>query len=258
MVDRHGSGTLSLCECRSRRTARGRATEAVYTTRDGLAGNNIFRVFEDSRGDIWIGTIGLGSEDGLARWDRSTGRVQAFSESDGLPAHPVPTAFAEDRAGGVWVGLFHGGLARYRRGRFTMFAEGDGVAGTVRTLFVDSWRLWIGSSEGLLRVDDPRRSVPGSSVTTPRAASRATMSRRSPRTGGGASMPRPAGVSTGSSRGPPVWAASATTPPPTALPRASCSSPCVTTAERSGFRRRSESPGSCPRSIGRARRLRCS
>jgi ligand-binding sensor domain-containing protein len=42
--------------------------KAVYTTRNGLAGDNIFRIFEDSRGDIWIGTVQKG--EGLTRWDR--------------------------------------------------------------------------------------------------------------------------------------------------------------------------------------------
>ena len=32
--------------------------KAIYTTRDGLAGNTILRLFEDSRGDIWISTVG--------------------------------------------------------------------------------------------------------------------------------------------------------------------------------------------------------
>lgn len=135
---------------------------AVYTTRDGLLGNDIFRVFEDSRGDIWIGTIGPGLEDGLALRDRITGRIHNFSEVDGLPPHPVPTALAEDRSGNVWVGLFHGGLARYRLGRFQFFSNREGIRGTVRTLFVDSaGRLWIGSSDGLLRLDEPSGDPPG-------------------------------------------------------------------------------------------------
>ncbi len=134
---------------------------AVYTARDGLAGDNIFRIFEDARGDIWIGTIGPGAQDGLAIWNRNTGRVRAFSQADGLPAHPVPSAFAEDRSGNVWTGLYHGGLARYREGRFTVFTARDGLPGTVRKLFLDSrGRLWIGTDRGLVRSDDPGADRP--------------------------------------------------------------------------------------------------
>ena len=88
--------------------------------------------------------------------------MHAFSQADGLPADPVPTAIAEDRFGSIWIGLFHGGLARYRQGRFTVFRENDGVRGSVQALYSDSTgRLWIGSTQGLLRLDDPSRDRPG-------------------------------------------------------------------------------------------------
>jgi ligand-binding sensor domain-containing protein len=134
----------------------GARPKTIYTTRDGLAGDNIFRVFEDSRCDIWIGTIGLDTADGLARWRRKTGRIEPFSPADGLPKSPVPTAFAEDRAGNLWIGLFHGGLARYRPGgRFTTFTAADGIPEQVRTLYVDAGgSLWIGTTQGLVRADD--------------------------------------------------------------------------------------------------------
>jgi ligand-binding sensor domain-containing protein len=31
--------------------------KAIYTKRDGLAGETILRVYEDSHGDVWIGTV---------------------------------------------------------------------------------------------------------------------------------------------------------------------------------------------------------
>jgi ligand-binding sensor domain-containing protein len=140
----------------------GARPKRIYTRRDGLAGDNIFRVFEDSRCDIWIGTIGPATEDGLARWRRKTGTIEAFSAADGLPKSPVPTAFAEDRSGNVWIGLFHGGLARYRPdGKFTTFTAADGIPGQVRTLYRDdSGRLWIGTTQGLVRADDPAAERP--------------------------------------------------------------------------------------------------
>ena len=42
-----------------------------------------------------------------------------------------------------------------------MFGPSDGVAGQVRQIFVDSkGRLWIGTAQGLLRVDEPSRERP--------------------------------------------------------------------------------------------------
>ena len=114
-----------------------------------------FRVFEDSRGDIWA-SYSSWTRHGLRRWERATGRWQSFSEDDGLPPMGVnlPWVFAEDRHGNVWVGMSQNGLARYRNGRFQHFGP---MAGRVRSLHSDSvGRLWAGwGSRGILRIDDP-------------------------------------------------------------------------------------------------------
>ena len=102
-----------------------------------------------------------GSGDGIAVWDRNTGHIRTFSDADGLPGKPVPTVFAEDRGGDIWAGLYHGGLVRYRHGRFTLFGEDQGVRGFLQTLFVDTaGRLWVGTKRCLLRVDDPTAERP--------------------------------------------------------------------------------------------------
>ncbi|MGH9158700.1 MAG: sensor histidine kinase [Vicinamibacteraceae bacterium] len=135
---------------------------AVYTTEDGLAGNLIFRLFEDSRGDIWISTSG-GPRDALNRWERATRRLHRYTERDGLPSREGPTAFAEDRTGNIWLGWYNGGVTRYRDGRFTRFTADAGVPpGTVRVLLVDhAGRLWLATTAGgLSRVDHPDAAAP--------------------------------------------------------------------------------------------------
>jgi ligand-binding sensor domain-containing protein/signal transduction histidine kinase len=140
---------------------RGVSPKAIYTVRDGLPGNDIFRVFEDSHGDIWIGAADPGLRDSLARWDRATGRIHAFSQADGLPWEPLPTSFAEDRTGTLWISLYHESLARYRNGRFTTFTAADGMPGFINALYIDSaGRLWIAGSQGLMRVDEPGQDRP--------------------------------------------------------------------------------------------------
>jgi len=139
----------------------GARPKAIYTKRDGLAGDEIFTLFADSHNGIWIGTIGLGTEDGLAYWDRQSEHIHAFSEADGLPAKPVPTAITEDRGGNIWAGLYHGGVARYHHGRFTVYGERDDVVGIAESVFVDSrGRLWIGTTRSLIRIDDPTEEQP--------------------------------------------------------------------------------------------------
>jgi ligand-binding sensor domain-containing protein/two-component sensor histidine kinase len=143
--------------------------KAIYTKRDGLAGNEIFRLFEDSRGDVWISTTG-GDGNGLSRWQRSTGSLRTFSREPGFPkSFYLPTAFREDRTGALWIGFFSGGVARYRDNRFQFFGPDEGIhGGEVDDIFTDhTGRLWIGTVRGgLIRFDDPALEHPRASAYT--------------------------------------------------------------------------------------------
>lgn len=135
--------------------------KAVYTTQNGLITSDVFRLYEDLRGDIWISTLGR-SEAVLTRWERATETFHHYSPADGV-FDSAPTAFAEDRAGDVWIGFYLGGLLRYRAGRFTRFTAADGLpAGLVRALYRDqAGRLWVATSEGgVARLDDPTAERP--------------------------------------------------------------------------------------------------
>jgi ligand-binding sensor domain-containing protein/signal transduction histidine kinase len=135
------------------------APKAVYTKSNGLAGNDVFRLFEDSRGDIWVSTTEDGG--GLVRWDR---RSETFDRYRGVfTPGQIPSAYAEDRDGNVWMGLYEGGLARYRDGRFTVFGERDGLPpGHIPTIHADAGgTLWAASfTSGLIRVEQPGASNP--------------------------------------------------------------------------------------------------
>jgi PAS domain S-box-containing protein len=129
---------------------------AIYTARDGLPGNRAYRIFEDSRGDLWLGATAV--RNGLTRWERASGTFHQCTEADGLPTFNAAFSFCEDRAGNVWIGYYDGGLVRYRDGRFTRLTVADGwPKGMITGLYLDhSGRLWITSSQaGLVRVDDP-------------------------------------------------------------------------------------------------------
>ena len=128
----------------------------VYTPKDGLASGQVFRLFEDSRGNVWISTTAETGV-GLARWESASERVLDLSHSPGLSAlkDDPPRSFGEDPAGNVWIGFNHG-LARYAHGRFRLFTASEGLPpGKIRSIHVDrSGRLWLASEEsGLVRVD---------------------------------------------------------------------------------------------------------
>jgi len=137
--------------------------KAVYTHQRGeLTGDDIFRLFEDSRGDVWISMSGY-LRNAAVRWERATESFHVCSEAEGLPPFGLPTAYCEDAAGNLWLGFYDGGLARYRDGRFQLFAQSDGVpAGLIRALYLDhAGRLWVASDrDGIAMLDDPQAEHP--------------------------------------------------------------------------------------------------
>ncbi len=137
--------------------------KAVYTTREGLAGDDVALLFEDRRGDIWISTFTPGREV-LTRWERSTGRFHRYSDADGLPPFNSPSAFCEDVSGNLWIGFREGGLARFAAGRFSLFGAAEGVppSGQIMSIYSDrAGRLWVATQlDGLRRIDDPSADRP--------------------------------------------------------------------------------------------------
>jgi ligand-binding sensor domain-containing protein/signal transduction histidine kinase len=116
-----------------------------------------FRLYEDSRGDIWWALTGLHTS--LLRWERATGAVHDHTAGTGVPPNTDFSAFREDRAGNLWIGTAEGGgLLRYRDGKFKRFTTSDGAPpGWIIWLYLDhAGRLWVASQlGGLLRIDDP-------------------------------------------------------------------------------------------------------
>ncbi|HZM90385.1 MAG TPA: two-component regulator propeller domain-containing protein [Blastocatellia bacterium] len=131
---------------------------AVYTRRDGLPGDIIGYFFEDSRGDLWLGTNGRPQ---LVRWERATNTFRPYSQSDGVPSG-APQTFCQAVNGDIWIG-FADGLARYREGRFSVWTADHGLPkGTVRHLYSDHLgRIWISSSLGGLGcIEEPGAPTP--------------------------------------------------------------------------------------------------
>jgi ligand-binding sensor domain-containing protein/signal transduction histidine kinase len=139
-----------------------------YTTRDGLSSDDVFRVYEDRRGDLWIAT--LGGAVNLHRWERSTDTIHPQP----LPAPCAagwPMSFAEDAGGELWIGLWDGGVVRREEGGFRCFSSADGIpAGRVSYLAVDQrGRLWLATSAGGVGViDDPTSPHPSVRAFTTR------------------------------------------------------------------------------------------
>src|SRR6185369_4387731 len=92
----------------------------VFVQQGSGYGTNVFRLFEDSQGDIWWSTSSR-ILNTLGRWNSAQERMEFFSDMDGLPTlqSNLPSAFVEDSSGALWMGFEGQGFARWRRdGRF--------------------------------------------------------------------------------------------------------------------------------------------
>jgi len=140
-----------------------RLPERIFTTRDGLATDDVFRLFLDRHGDLWIATISP-SVGGLARWSHTTDAVERIPLPGRLEQVAV-TAFAEDGSGNLWLGFYNGEILRRRPGApgFEVLGLETGLGGGfIGDLHLDGrGRLWIATSgRGVQRVDDPAAPRP--------------------------------------------------------------------------------------------------
>jgi ligand-binding sensor domain-containing protein/signal transduction histidine kinase len=133
----------------------------VYRATGCFPSGDIFRLYEDSNGDIWIGTITRDQET-LYRWNRASDQFSCYRSRDIVGTGVAPTAFLDDGRGTLWIGFYHGQVARYHGGRFECVFDCSGRNGLVYSLHHDRrGRLWIGTyRSGVLRVDDPTAARP--------------------------------------------------------------------------------------------------
>jgi signal transduction histidine kinase/ligand-binding sensor domain-containing protein/CheY-like chemotaxis protein len=127
----------------------------VWTTREGLAGDSVFALAEDSQGSIWAGSAG-----GLQRWDGT-----AWSQPlpfEGKEAVMV-RSLTVDREGVLWAGTEHGDVYRLHEGKMRRVAEASLPGTPIPVLRMDgAGSLWVGSQgRGLLRWTQGRGVAPG-------------------------------------------------------------------------------------------------
>jgi signal transduction histidine kinase/ligand-binding sensor domain-containing protein len=137
---------------------------ATYDAGSGLKADDMYQMFEDSQGDIWLSQQPSKAENlGLYRLKKGERDFYRFTQADGFPDGKSAACFAEDTHGELWFGFYEGGLVRFANGRFEQFTVNDGLpAGVILDLLIDrQGRLWITSTNGGLgRVDDPGAPKP--------------------------------------------------------------------------------------------------
>lgn len=122
----------------------------TYTTRDGMAGDEIITLFQDHSGNIWVSLI----KSGLQKFDlknKRFGKLIPFPEADVL-------TIAEDKAGLLWLGSYGNGLFSFdpNTGDLKNYQAEQGLISKsiFYLLFDDDGQLWIATArEGVIRYD---------------------------------------------------------------------------------------------------------
>jgi ligand-binding sensor domain-containing protein len=117
-----------------------------FTTREGLASNQVMSIYEDKAGNIWFATGG-----GASRYDGKSFRN--FTTKDGLSNNDL-TTIMEDKTGKLWFGT-RGELCFYDGKTFTVLKNEDGKAfNNVWSIIEDKkGTIWFGDVDGLWRYD---------------------------------------------------------------------------------------------------------
>jgi signal transduction histidine kinase/ligand-binding sensor domain-containing protein len=132
---------------------------AVYANSGCYRGAEAFRLYEDSRGDVWASTFD--ARQPIMRWDRRSDTFECYDTSF-LGRNEAASAFLDTERGDLWVGFYGGSLARRRRDRFECVHGCEGQRGPVGAMLLDRrGRLWAPvAGAGVLRSDNPGAESP--------------------------------------------------------------------------------------------------
>lgn len=165
----------------------------------GMSATGVWCMMEDSRGNLWFGTIGRGvsrydgstfahytTKEGLSdnfprsmledshgnlwfgTWGGGVNRFDGetfthFTMNEGLLSNEV-MAIVEDSSGYIWFGSPFGGVSRYDGENFTHFTESEGlIHNSAKPLLIDRENnIWMGSERGICRYDPDASNGQGS------------------------------------------------------------------------------------------------
>jgi PAS domain S-box-containing protein len=119
----------------------------TYNNTNGMPGNQVNAVMQDSYGRIWVGTMnGITIFDGI--------KFTGFENNNPISSNPIKSIF-EDSKGNVWIGMIRKGLCKFSGTTFEYYNTANGLLSeNVNSITEDKkGNIWIGTSEGLNRFD---------------------------------------------------------------------------------------------------------
>ena len=123
-------------------------TAAIYDLQylsvdQGMTSTYIQSVFQDSKGNLWLGTWGLG----VSKYDGTT--FTHYTTNEGLSSNNVLSAF-EDDLNNIWFSTYGGGLTKYDGEYFTHYTEEQGFCAdiVIMSLQRNDGSIWSGTIPG--------------------------------------------------------------------------------------------------------------
>lgn len=122
-------------------------TESVktYRTINGLCDNDITCFYENSNGEIWIGT----KQKGISVYN-GTATFKTINKENGLTYQSV-TSICEDAKKQIWIGTEGGGAFVYGNNVYQNYKVKDGLVSDFITLVTtdENKNVWLGTNKGL-------------------------------------------------------------------------------------------------------------
>jgi ligand-binding sensor domain-containing protein len=123
-----------------------------FTDRDGLHGNDIRQVLEDSQGRVWVG-----AQKGLSVIEHQ--KVRRFDVKDYFHVRPdesiapINTSIEEDEEKTIWFAFKGTGIVRFKNGKFSSYTMATGAYDdTILELLDDNkGGLWVCAKRGFFR-----------------------------------------------------------------------------------------------------------
>lgn len=161
-IGTHGGGLNKLISPRGGETSPSFFTyKSAPGNRNTLSNDEVYAVYEDTKGNLWVGTNG----GGINILNRETGIFKHYLHdplnSSSLSYNEIRTIF-EDRSGLIWIGTYGGGIDLVNRGRklFNLYQNIPNTPNSLSENIVwsvyedNSGILWIGThGGGLNRLD---------------------------------------------------------------------------------------------------------
>lgn len=124
--------------------------------------NFIFDIYEDTKGNIWVCTMG----NGVFKLNPMNKSIEHYvynrEDPDGISSNSV-SSVTEDKKGNLWFSTDRGGICKYMKetNNFKSYSKGEGLPDDVAYKIVEDNEglLWFGTNHGLVRFNPETEAI---------------------------------------------------------------------------------------------------